>query len=607
MNDHSQVLGSHGDDDASETRDSSAEELPVEYSNSNVDSMTGMDMMPNKPVSEGDDELDFEEGDQEHQQQEDLDSNLATSNEQSNNVPDSGEDGEVPDSDEEGQVKTSSPVKKAKEDDEELEEGEVKDEDEDEEPRMSEATNVIPEKCKFFSKGICTWGDSCRFLHDLHEGSTRLNRHGQPMTGLNGPRGGYANPVVIPSPAVSAASSWERGFRSAKERIERAKERKENDQDFEDKKLNLSSSSEDLDVYGRRPPPAVREPYPVRDSRRSPSPHSRHHYSASIHHYPRDPLHSSYHDSYSSPDESEYERRQRLAFMAAPRPEEWSEKGRESRSYPEEHSDRPRRVYDHSERRYDEFGNRIRPPPPPGHPAAQDYVPPTTDRFGREKPEEYVDRWRRSPKRTDIPGGDVRYDRRASDLESISGSSTGSGLSGSSLSEGSFDDEKEKRKRRLRNANAKKVALDPAVAAVTGTASTSGMKRIPRLSDRNRGAVPPQRERSPFDEPNHEFRDASRDRFRESVSEKPVRTFDHRPSESEDELEGHRKRGYDDSEASLSKRRKRESGGSRLSSVSSNRSISPPRGQRRPIKDKFVMDITGKVSSFQYDFRSVVH
>jgi ribosomal protein S21 len=163
-------------------------------------------------------------------------------------------------------------------------------------------------------------------------------------------------------------------------------------------------------------------------------------------------------------------------------------------------------------------------------------------------------------------------------------------------SEGSDVDEKEKRRRRnlkLRN-NAKKIPLDPAIAAVTGTASTSGMKRIPKLSDRNRGNVPLQpqeRSRSPYDD----VRGTSRDRFRESERSGPmVASFDRQSSESGDEDESRKRRGYDEPETSM-KRRKLESGRSRLSSVSSSRSMSPhPR--KKTITDKFVMEISEKVS-----------
>lgn len=47
--------------------------------------------------------------------------------------------------------------------DDDLEEGEVVDDDDDEPtPGQRERS-----PCRFFGKGQCTWGDSCRFSHDL--------------------------------------------------------------------------------------------------------------------------------------------------------------------------------------------------------------------------------------------------------------------------------------------------------------------------------------------------------------------------------------------------------------------------------------------------------
>lgn len=51
-------------------------------------------------------------------------------------------------------------TKKEEKQEEELEEGEVTDEDEVR-PEETEPRPV----CRFFSRGQCTWGASCRFLH----------------------------------------------------------------------------------------------------------------------------------------------------------------------------------------------------------------------------------------------------------------------------------------------------------------------------------------------------------------------------------------------------------------------------------------------------------
>ena len=45
--------------------------------------------------------------------------------------------------------------------DEELEEGEVSDEDEEARKERLKPQPV----CRFYSKGACTWGSSCRFIH----------------------------------------------------------------------------------------------------------------------------------------------------------------------------------------------------------------------------------------------------------------------------------------------------------------------------------------------------------------------------------------------------------------------------------------------------------
>lgn len=70
---------------------------------------------------------------------------------------------ETKDDKEEDQGKTQSVSavdEKKEEKEEELEEGEVTDEDE----ARPEETEPRP-VCRFFSRGQCTWGASCRFLH----------------------------------------------------------------------------------------------------------------------------------------------------------------------------------------------------------------------------------------------------------------------------------------------------------------------------------------------------------------------------------------------------------------------------------------------------------
>ncbi|XP_011193181.1 zinc finger CCCH domain-containing protein 18 isoform X1 [Zeugodacus cucurbitae] len=188
------------------------------------------------------------------------------------------------------------------EDGEELEEGEVSDEDE----KRPEETEPKP-VCRFYTRGQCTWGMSCRFLHpgvtdkgnytmfdlvrpvpvtqtgpsasrpsnypahtiDYHDFRTdrpalhqRLGIQHPPSAygAHHDPRAATADtPVVI-------ESAWERGLRTAKEMMRKANKRKEQDMDFEDKKMNLTLSPDELekDAYylkERGSPQDIATPY----------------------------------------------------------------------------------------------------------------------------------------------------------------------------------------------------------------------------------------------------------------------------------------------------------------------------------------------------------
>ncbi|XP_055386760.1 zinc finger CCCH domain-containing protein 18 [Condylostylus longicornis] len=191
-------------------------------------------------------------------------------------------------------------LRKEKEDGEELEEGEVSDEDE-KRPEESEPKPV----CRFYTRGACTWGMSCRFLHpgvtdkgnytmfdmirpvpiasnsvhsnnyppyiEYQERSTLLHRpphmHHPNFSNLHtehrmmGSAPPGANPSIENIPAVESA--WERGLRTAKEMMRKADKRKEQYMDFEDKKMNLTVSSDELE----------KENFYMRD-RASPEPNS---------------------------------------------------------------------------------------------------------------------------------------------------------------------------------------------------------------------------------------------------------------------------------------------------------------------------------------------
>lgn len=176
---------------------------------------------------------------------------------------------------------------------EELEEGEVSDEDE----KRPEETEPKP-VCRFYTRGQCTWGMSCRFLHPgvTDKGNYTMFDMIRPVpvshTGPFGPGGAapayhdyrsdrppihhqmhpsFGNSNVgagpphqrppIGEPLVESA--WERGLRTAKEMMRKANKRKEQDMDFEDKKMNLSASQDELEkdnYYIRERSPDVSPP-----------------------------------------------------------------------------------------------------------------------------------------------------------------------------------------------------------------------------------------------------------------------------------------------------------------------------------------------------------
>lgn len=76
-------------------------------------------------------------------------------------------------------------------------------------------------------------------------------------------RGAYGRPE--PPPVESA---WERGLRTAKEMLRKSMKRKEQDIDFEEKKMNLSLAQEELDkengYYARAPSPEPRLVLPIK-------------------------------------------------------------------------------------------------------------------------------------------------------------------------------------------------------------------------------------------------------------------------------------------------------------------------------------------------------
>ncbi|XP_026280334.1 zinc finger CCCH domain-containing protein 18 [Frankliniella occidentalis] len=162
---------------------------------------------------------------------------------------------------------------------EEVEEGEITDEDENR-PEETEPRPI----CRFYNRGQCTWGSSCRFLHPgvTDKGNYTMFDMVRPLVPTNGPpmygsmmdpyRPPLERPMMAPvgplytsrkeeAPAVESA--WERGLRTAKEMMRKASKRKETDMDFEEKKMNLSLGQDELDkendYYTRPASPALED------------------------------------------------------------------------------------------------------------------------------------------------------------------------------------------------------------------------------------------------------------------------------------------------------------------------------------------------------------
>lgn len=68
---------------------------------------------------------------------------------------------------------------------------------------------------------------------------------------------------VAAPPAVAAESAWERGVKQAREMMKKANEKKENDVDFEEKRVNMPSDSVKADEREGSP---ARRSYPLRSS-----------------------------------------------------------------------------------------------------------------------------------------------------------------------------------------------------------------------------------------------------------------------------------------------------------------------------------------------------
>lgn len=184
---------------------------------------------------------------------------------------DDDDDGELEDDEEEeGEEKKEDNGDGELESGEELEDGEISDEDEALKNERLEPKPV----CRFFSKGQCTWGSSCRFLHPgvLDKGNYSMFAAPRPiLPGESSEDAEVARkpeePVPrVPSQAPEPESAWERGMRQAKEMRRRSSKRREMDVEYEEKKTSQSLTQVELDKendYYMRPasPAHTHDPY----------------------------------------------------------------------------------------------------------------------------------------------------------------------------------------------------------------------------------------------------------------------------------------------------------------------------------------------------------
>ncbi|XP_046545021.1 zinc finger CCCH domain-containing protein 18-like [Haliotis rubra] len=141
--------------------------------------------------------------------------------------------------------------------DDEKDDGELEDDEDCEEGEIREPGGRRPfvkPICRFFTKGNCTWGNNCRFLHPgvNDKGNYRLFE----PPGYNGGVLGRLGPTWGPEPGIepelpppppeppATESAWERGLRHAKEMRKKANMRKEQETNFEEKRMNLSLDEE---------------------------------------------------------------------------------------------------------------------------------------------------------------------------------------------------------------------------------------------------------------------------------------------------------------------------------------------------------------------------
>ncbi len=156
-------------------------------------------------------------------------------------------------------------VDDTKESGEELEEGELSDEDEETRKERLKPQPV----CRFYSKGQCTWGSSCRFVHPgvLDKGNYNMFAPPRPiLPGGKTAEDTITENVEVSTTAKAGASSetreevanvspvirkpetaWERGLRQAKEMKRLSQQRRETDIEYEEKRTTMSLTQAELD------------------------------------------------------------------------------------------------------------------------------------------------------------------------------------------------------------------------------------------------------------------------------------------------------------------------------------------------------------------------
>ena len=219
-------------------------------------------------------ELDYEEDEETHNQKKqnetdankaaqhhnDSDGELKSDNEVSHRRREDGEENSSSDEDdEEGKGRRGNRKSRETEGEKEKptlseEEGEINDGEKVKKPFVPRVL------CKFFQRGKCSWGRSCKFLHpgvndtgnytflevedpnakvyqrnnNNNSGRSRENQEGRDLDNIEQQQQQSGG-------APQNESAWERALRQAKEMKEKAKQRKQADKDeFMDKKMNLS-------------------------------------------------------------------------------------------------------------------------------------------------------------------------------------------------------------------------------------------------------------------------------------------------------------------------------------------------------------------------------